>query len=165
MLGYSDQVTQKHAAEVGNTWARYASAADRKHTPTKPSGRTMTTDTPGDRRSNDTNKSDRDIPEATLFDLEPPVRPYDIHLESLGAAATALNDARGAVQAAAVALDEARKTVQSAKEQLTRVVLQARQAGLSWSKIGETLGISPQSAYQRWVVRLRRSGDVTTSDS
>jgi antirestriction protein ArdC len=23
MLGYSDQVTQKHAAEAGNTWARY----------------------------------------------------------------------------------------------------------------------------------------------
>ena len=23
MLGYSDQVTQKHAAEVGNTWAEY----------------------------------------------------------------------------------------------------------------------------------------------
>jgi hypothetical protein len=23
MLGYSNQVTQKHAAEAGNTWARY----------------------------------------------------------------------------------------------------------------------------------------------
>ena len=23
MLGYSDQVTQKHAAEAGRTWARY----------------------------------------------------------------------------------------------------------------------------------------------
>ncbi|EKF21016.1 hypothetical protein C731_5009, partial [Mycolicibacterium hassiacum DSM 44199] len=22
-LGYSDQVTQKHAAEAGNTWAQY----------------------------------------------------------------------------------------------------------------------------------------------
>lgn len=23
MLGYSDQVTQRHAAEAGNTWAKY----------------------------------------------------------------------------------------------------------------------------------------------
>lgn len=115
----------------------------------------MTTESPDDRPSDDADEQDSDTSEPTLFDLDPPVRPYDIHLESLGAAATALDDARGAVQTAAVALDEARKTAKSAKEQLTQVVLQARHAGLSWSKIGETLGIPSQSAYQRWAGRLR----------
>jgi len=30
MLGYSHPVTQKHAAEVGNVWTRYASPAPRR---------------------------------------------------------------------------------------------------------------------------------------
>jgi antirestriction protein ArdC len=34
MLGCSDQVTQEHAAEVGNTWATYASRSLTERTPT-----------------------------------------------------------------------------------------------------------------------------------
>jgi hypothetical protein len=44
MLGYSDAVTQKHAAEAGTTWARYASANDRTNRPAEQSGRTMAID-------------------------------------------------------------------------------------------------------------------------
>ncbi len=162
MLGYSDKVTQRHAVEAGNTWAMYAST-DRASTPTAPSGRTLTTDISNDSPISTAGEPKSDIPEPTLFDFEPAVRPYDLHLESLGAAAAAVDDARDAVHAAAAALDEARKTAQSAKEQLTQVVLQGRRAGLSWAKIGEALGISQQSAYQRWARRLRDIDDLATS--
>lgn len=104
----------------------------------------MTTDAPEDRRTDGADDPVGNVAEAALFDLDPPVRPYDVHLESLGAAATALDDARGAVQVAADALDEARSAARSAKERLTRAVVQGRQAGLSWAKIGEALGISQQ---------------------
>lgn len=36
MLGYSNQVTQKHAAEAGNTWAAYASTAPERNSVTPP---------------------------------------------------------------------------------------------------------------------------------
>src|SRR5690242_7135727 len=125
MLGYSDQVTQKHAAEAGNTWAQYASVTDRSHSPTTPPGRTMTTDSPEDRPTVDAEKQDSDTSEPTLFDVDPPVRPYDLHLESLGTAAAAVDEA----------LDEARTAAQLAKEQLTQVVVEGRRAGLSWRKL------------------------------
>jgi hypothetical protein len=141
MLGYSDQVTQRYAAEAGNTWARYVSTTDRTNTPSKPPGRTMTTDAPEDRRVNNADERDIDMSEPALFDLDPPMRPYDVHLDSLRAAATDLSEAQRAVHAA--------------EEQLTRVVLQGRKAGLSWVKLAATLGISRQAAYQRWSVRLR----------
>ncbi len=67
----------------------------------------MPTDMPEDCRTDDADESNSDFPEATLFDLDPPVRPYDVHLGSLDAAATTLNDAHNAVQ--------------SAEEQLTQV--------------------------------------------
>ena len=164
MLGYSDQVTQKHAAEAGNTWAQYASATDRKHTPTTPPGRTMTTDSPQVCPTDDKDEPDTDTSEPTLFDLDPPVRPYDVHIESLGAAAAAFDDARGAVQVATNALGQARATAKAAKTQLTDVVLQAHLAGVSWAKIGEALGISQQSAYQRWARRLREDDNATIHD-
>jgi DNA-directed RNA polymerase specialized sigma24 family protein len=165
MLGYSDQVTQKHAAEAGNTWAQYASVTDRRHSPTTPSGRTMTTDSPEDRPTGDAGKQDSDTSEPTLFDVDPPVRPYDLHLESLGTAAAAVDEARDAVHAAAAALDEARKAAQLAKEQLTQVVVEGRHAGLSWAKIAEVLGISQQSVYQRWARHSRDLDDSATSEN
>ncbi|WP_155908532.1 MULTISPECIES: hypothetical protein [unclassified Mycolicibacterium] len=45
-----------------------------------------------------------------MFDLDAPVRPYDMHLESLSAAAAALDDAHSAVQAATDALNTAHTT-------------------------------------------------------
>nr|WP_165965023.1 hypothetical protein [Mycobacterium eburneum] len=145
MLGYSDQVTQKHAAEAGNTWMQYASAADRKPAPTKPTGRTVDTDEPNGLQSDAIDEPGTDAAADTLFDLDPPVRPYDIHLETIRAAATAL--------------DEARDAIRVAEEQLAQVVLQGRLAGLSWAKIAATLGISRQYAYQRWATRLREIDD------
>ncbi|MCV7192738.1 hypothetical protein H7I02_08005 [Mycolicibacterium brumae] len=44
VLGYSDQVTQKHAAEAGNTWAAYASPA--LHRSSRP-GQQSAVDAPG----------------------------------------------------------------------------------------------------------------------
>ncbi|MCV7153461.1 hypothetical protein H7I57_19965 [Mycobacterium pyrenivorans] len=138
MLGYSDKVTQKHVAEAGNTWAQYASGNDRTNIPRRGSQRAMTD--PSQARANDaTEQSEARFDESALFDVDPPVRPYDVHLESLSAAATALSDARNAVQ--------------RADEQLAQVVLQARQAGLSWTKIATRLGTSRQAAYQRWSSR------------
>lgn len=151
MLGYSDQVTQKHAAEAGNTWAMYASTTDRTNPSTKASGRTMTTESPEDRPTDDADEPNSDTAEPTLFDLDPPVRPYDRHIDSLRAAANDLNEAQRAVHAA--------------EGQLTQVVLQGRNAGLSWMKISATLGISRQAAYQRWSVRLRGIDALETSDS
>jgi hypothetical protein len=146
MLGYSDQVTQRHAAEAGNTWMQYASLApDRTTAPNKPTGRTMTTDKPEDRGPDATDHSDTESADNTLFDLDPPVRPYDIHLESLSAAAAALSEAQDAVRAA--------------EEQLAQVMLQGRHVGLSWAKIADTLGISRQNVYQRWATRLREIED------
>ncbi|MUM29178.1 hypothetical protein FZI88_24315 [Mycobacterium sp. CBMA295] len=72
--------------------------------------------------------------EATLFDIDQPVRPYDIHLDSLGAAATAHNEAHNAVQAA--------------EERLTQAMLQARHAGLLKTTIAAPLGISRHIADQ-----------------
>ncbi|ORB34421.1 hypothetical protein BST40_25560 [Mycobacterium persicum] len=145
MLGYSDQVTQRHAAEAGNTWMQYASATDRKPAPTKPTGRTVDADEPNDLQSNAVDEPGTDAVASTLSDLDPPVRLYDIHLESIRAAATAL--------------DEARDAIRVAEEQLAQVVLQGRLAGLSWAKIAATLGISRQYAYQRWATRLREIND------
>ncbi len=142
MLGYSDQVTQKHAAEAGNTWMQYASAARDQ---TTPAGRAMDTDEPPEARPDSADKLGADSTDNALFDLDPPVRPYDIHLESLRAAATALNKAQDGVRAA--------------EEQLAHVILQGRHAGLSWMKIAETLGISCQNVYQRWAARLREIED------
>lgn len=150
MLGYSDQVTQKHAAEAGNTWAMYAST-DRANTSAKPTGRTMTTDSPADRPPIDADEQPRDTSEPTLFDLDPPLRPYDVHIDSLVAAAAALEDAR--------------KTFELTKQQLAQTVHQAHQAGLSWAKIAEIVGVSPQAAYQRWAVRLRQADDVSDTIS
>lgn len=141
MLGYSDQVTQKHADDAGNTWMQYASATDRKPASTKPTGHTVDTDEPNDLQSDTLDEPGTDAAANTLFDLDPPVRPYDIHLESIRAAATAL--------------DEARDAIRVAEEQLAQVVLQGRLAGLSWAKIAARLGISRQYAYQRWATRLR----------
>jgi DNA-directed RNA polymerase specialized sigma24 family protein len=141
----SDQVTQKHAAEAGNTWMQYASGTDRKPAPTKPTGRTVDTDVPNDLQSDTIDEAGTDAAASMLFNLDPPVRPYDMHLETIREAATAL--------------DEARDAIRVAGEQLAQVVLQGRLAGLSWAKISATLGISRQYAYQRWATRLREMDD------
>lgn len=72
---------------------QYASVTDRKPAPTKPTGRTVatdepdnlqsdSTDEPGDLQTHVTDEPGNDAAAGTLFDLDPPMRPYDIHLES-----------------------------------------------------------------------------------
>jgi hypothetical protein len=52
--------------------------------------------------------------------------------------------------AAAGAVAGAAASVRAAEQQLDVAVLKARDAGLSWAKIGAKVGITAQSAHQRW---------------
>lgn len=65
MLGYSDQVTQRHAAEAGNTWMQYASNPDRTPAPTTHPGRTVATDEPDNLEADITDEPDDLQPDAT----------------------------------------------------------------------------------------------------
>lgn len=48
-------------------------------------------------------------------------------------------------------------TLQQAESHVDAAVVRAREAGLSWAQIGATLGISRQSAHERWG-HLARAG-------
>jgi hypothetical protein len=48
-------------------------------------------------------------------------------------------------------------TVHTAEDQLDGAVLRARQAGLSWARIGEAANMSAQGAHERWADRVRGS--------
>ncbi|ORW06401.1 hypothetical protein [Mycobacterium kyorinense] len=57
-------------------------------------------------------------------------------------------DAAGVIKGALAA-------VHAADEQLNSAVLAARQAGLSWARIGEAANMSAQGAHERWADRAR----------
>lgn len=55
------------------------------------------------------------------------------------------------------ALSAASLTLRNAESRLDAAVVNARESGLSWAQIGATLGISRQSAHERWG-HLARAG-------
>jgi hypothetical protein len=101
MIGYSDQVAQKHAAKVGNTWAVYASPVpDRANADTGPRIRIMRAYGSDDRHTDASDEPDMDFPDDKLFELDPPMRPYQVQVDALRSAAAAVNEAHNAVRAA-----------------------------------------------------------------
>jgi hypothetical protein len=56
--------------------------------------------------------------------------------------------AAGVIQAALAA-------VRAAEVELDNAVLRARQAGLSWARIGDAANMSAQAAHERWATRAR----------
>ena len=59
-------------------------------------------------------------------------------------------DAAGVIKGALAA-------VHAAEEQLDNAVLRARQASLSWARIGEAANMSAQGAHERWAAGVRSS--------
>lgn len=56
-----------------------------------------------------------------------------------------------------------KRRIAEALERLTRgAVEEARQMGLSWSEIGEALGISKQAAHQKYAHTIRETGKTAT---
>lgn len=52
--------------------------------------------------------------------------------------------------AAITELETAAEALEQAQERLTHKVIQARAAGLSWAKIGVSVGMTRQAAHERW---------------
>lgn len=147
MLGYSDQVTQKHAAESGRNWGEYANTGTRRtaavhHYPVL---------TPP------THDSDIGQKRETIR------LPLNAGLDDDPVDAAGRNQQRReeaeAHEAAVRSIGDSHAALMAAKEQLTSAVLKARQSGMSWAKIGAAANISTQSAHQRWA---RRAGPNLT---
>jgi len=142
MLGYSDQVTQKHAAEAGNTWAAYASTAAERSRVIPPQQRQRVPD--GPRRSTG-DQLTFDITDEDIDDRDTPASTAQAHVDALDNAANAVAQARTAVA--------------ETEEELAQAVLRAHQSGLYWAKIAAIVGISRQAAYQRWTALVRNPAE------
>jgi hypothetical protein len=140
MLGYSDQVTQKHAAEAGKTWAAYVSPAPESASAIPPHPQQQHASDGLDLGAGDQLALEITVDE-NVDDIDPPASPVHAHVDALAAASNAIKDARAALAAA--------------EGGLTQAVLHAYQSGLSWARIAATLGISRQAAYQRWAAHVR----------
>jgi hypothetical protein len=67
-------------------------------------------------------------------------------------------DAAGAIKGAVAA-------VRAAEEDLDNAVLKARQAGLSWARIGDAANMSSQGAHERWAAWTRNAAIGETGDA
>lgn len=146
MLGYSDQVTQKHATESGNTWGRYAHTRSRRteavHDDPVQSPPVDNREVGRKRKTEKlTLKTDRDDELRNLEDRDQrrfrDIAAHDAAVRAIGGAQAALR---------------------AAEERLTCTVLTARQSGLTWAKIGAAAGMSTQAAHARWALRARTIG-------
>jgi hypothetical protein len=159
MLGYSDQVTQKHAAEAGNIWAAYASTAPKRSSAIPPDRQRQSV--PDTAHAETGDQLTLDIIDENIDEADSPASPFHAHIDALGDAANAVAQARAAVAAA--------------EDELAQAVLRAHQSGLSWVKIAATLGMSrpaglsavgsagPQPRRARPVgERSRHAGSVTS---
>ncbi|MCA2244855.1 hypothetical protein B7435_07400 [Mycolicibacterium peregrinum] len=143
MLGYSDQVTQKHAADAGNTWAAYASTAPERSSVIPP--RQQPQPVPHFAHADNGDQLTLDLTDDDIDDGAPPASPVQALLDALDGAADTVTQARAAVTAA--------------EEELAQAVLHAYRSGFTWTRIAARLGISPQAAHQRWAARARNPAE------
>ena len=73
-------------------------------------------------------------------------------LDRLGGSATKPVPSRELRQDVALlnAIAAQKRGIEAAEKTLTKYVRQARRAGVTWTRIGEALGITQQSASERW---------------
>jgi hypothetical protein len=70
-----------------------------------------------------------------------------------------VEEALGSIIAAASLVQDAQSVVEDAKELLDRTVVSAREARVTWAEIGSVLGMSRQSAWERFSDKVKENLD------